>query len=249
MSAVTNSYTLADTDLLLLESELAERQYVLRIKDMSADDKPREKLLRSGAKSLSIAELMMVVLATGTKKEGVASIATRVAKEYGERALAAQTDAKKLSMELDIPLVKALQIVACSELGRRFFEKNIHGRPTLRTPKDVYQFLREMSGLSKEHLRGLYLDTHYKMVHDETISIGTINSNVIHPREVFKPAVEYGAVAVILAHNHPSGVIKPSSADIEITKQLVAVGKILGVHLIDHVIIGRGTYASVPVEY
>ncbi len=242
-------YTIADTDFLWLEGELAERQYVLRVKDMPDDDKPRERMLRFGPKALSSAELVMIVLGTGSKKEDVATLATRVIKDYGQQALANQNDAKKLSQELEIPLVKSMQLVACAELGRRFFEKNVHGRPVIRTAKDVYQCTREMSLLPKEHLRGLFLDTHYRVIHDETISIGTINSNIIHPREVFKPAIEYGAVAVILVHNHPSGLTKPSRADLAVTEQLVAVGKIVGVHLIDHVIIGRSSYVSVPVEY
>jgi DNA repair protein RadC len=106
-----------------------------------------------------------------------------------------------------------------------------------------------MRDLPKEHLRGIYLNTHHRIVHDETISIGTINTSITHPREVFKPGIEYGAVAVILVHNHPSGVVTPSEADIEITKQLVTAGKIVGIHLIDHVIVGKDSFASVNVDY
>jgi DNA repair protein RadC len=113
---------------------------------------------------------------------------------------------------------------------------------------DPEKVRKNMEQLSKEHLRGLYLNTHFKLIHDEVISIGTINANIVHPREVFKPAIEYGAAAVIVAHNHPSGVVKPSDADIEVTKQLAAVGSVIGIPLIDHVIIGRGKYASIAVE-
>jgi DNA repair protein RadC len=95
----------------------------------------------------------------------------------------------------------------------------------------------------------LYLNSHYRVIHDEVLSIGTINANLIHPREVFKPALEYGAAAVILVHNHPSGITTPSAADIEITEQLVAAGKIMGINLIDHVIVGHTKYISIPVVY
>jgi len=98
-------------------------------------------------------------------------------------------------------------------------------------------------------LRGLYLDTHNKVIHQEVVSIGTINSNIVHAREVFRPALEYGAAAVVLAHNHPSGVSTPSVADIQITKRLVEAGKIIGIDLLDHVVIARDSYSSIQVDY
>jgi DNA repair protein RadC len=106
-----------------------------------------------------------------------------------------------------------------------------------------------MKNLSKEQLCGLYLDTHNRVIHQEIISIGTINTNIVHPREVFKPALEYGAVAVVLAHNHPSGIPEPSAADIEVTKQLVEAGRIVGIHLMDHLVIGKEGFTTVHVEY
>ena len=106
-----------------------------------------------------------------------------------------------------------------------------------------------MQSLPKEHLRGIYLNSHHKIIHDEVISIGTVNSNLIHPREVFKPAIQYGAAAIILAHNHPSGILEPSQADIDITKQLIAVGKIVGINLLDHIIIGKDSFMSIDVDY
>jgi DNA repair protein RadC len=223
--------------------------YVLKIKDMPTEDKPRERLLKYGAEALSVPELIAVVLNTGTKKEDVLSMASRVVKEYGEQLLIGQTNIEQIAADLDIPLVKALQIVACGELGRRFFQKQTTGPLVLRTAKDVYAYARDMQYLPKEYLRGIYLNTHYRVIHDEIVSIGTINANLIHPREVFKPAIGYGAAGVILVHNHPSGVIKPSEADIEITKQLVQVGKMVGINLIDHVIIGKNKFLSIDIDY
>lgn len=245
------SYTITDTNLTIMTVDpgLAERTYVLRVRDMPNEDKPREKLLKYGPDSLSIHELLAVVLNVGTTKEDVLAMATRVVKEYGERSLSAQMNAAKLAHDLDIPLGKATQIVACSELGRRFYQKSRTGLAVLRTAKDVFNHTRDMERLPKEHLRGIYLNSHYRVIHDEILSIGTINANLIHPREVFKPAIEYGAAALILVHNHPSGIIKPSAADVEVTEQLVAAGKIIGIHLIDHVIIGNGKSASIEVQY
>jgi DNA repair protein RadC len=150
---------------------------------------------------------------------------------------------------LDIPIGKATQIIACAELGRRFFQKSTDGPQTIRTAKDVYDYLYDMRSLPKEHLRGIYLNTHHRIIHDEVISIGTINGNLIHPREVFKPAIEHGAAAVILAHNHPSGVVTPSQADLDITNHIIEVGKIIGIPLVDHVVIGKDSFISIEAEY
>src|SRR3989338_1726059 len=251
MNIQTNTYTIPETGLILLEADALSsgRTYFLRIKDMPSEDKPREKLLKYGPSNLTVQELLAVIINTGSTKEDVLAMSARVVKEYGERALSAQTNPATLATDLEIPIHKAAQIVACGELGRRFFQKNKSGLTMVRTAKDVFNYARDMERLPKEHLRGIYLNSHYRVIHDEVLSIGTINANLIHPREVFKPVVEYGAAAVILVHNHPSGIVTPSAADIEITEQLIAAGKIMGIHLIDHVIIGNGKHCSVEAQY
>jgi len=98
-------------------------------------------------------------------------------------------------------------------------------------------------------VRGLYLNSRYRLIHDEVISVGSLTANIVHPREVFRPALEYSAVAVIIAHNHPSGSVKPTEEDVEITKQLVKAGKILGVDLLDHIIIAKNKFTSIFVNY
>ena len=244
------AYTLTNFDLLL-DEELAAgaKPYVFKIRDLPLEDKPRERLEKFGPDALSVAELVAVLLTTGTKKEDVMSMASRIVRDYGERTLSKYTNAKTLAKDLDIPLAKALQIVACAELGRRFFNRPEYGSVLIRTAKDVYNYLADLRTLSKEHLRGLYVNTHHRLIHDEVISIGTINSNLVHPREVFKPAIEYGAAALILAHNHPSGVITPSQADIDITKRLIEAGRMIGIPLVDHVIIGKNKFASIDLAY
>lgn len=256
MKKVITSYTIADSDLLLDEeshserySIAAEHQYILKVRDLPDQEKPREKLLVSGSATLSVAELLAIVFGSGTKKEEVLTMSTRIIKEYGERILSSQTNPSQLAHELDIPIHKAMQVVACAELGKRFFAENPSASPVIRTPREVFEYLKDMRDLPREHMRGIYLNSHHKIIHDEVVSIGTVNSSLIHPREVFKPAIEYGAVAVILAHNHPSNDITPSQADIDVTKQLIAAGKLIGIHLVDHVIIGRDSFASISVEY
>jgi DNA repair protein RadC len=248
-------------DLMLIEespvynqaersSTTTQKQYVLKVQDMSIEDKPREKMLLSGPGSLTLVELLAVVLVTGTKKEEVMSIAHRVVKEYGQSALSSvNRGAAALATELDIPISKACQIVAAGEIGRRLFNKNPSGLATIRTPEDVYAYVQDMRTLPKEQLRGIYLDTHHKVIHDEVLSIGTINASMLHPREVLKPAIEYGAAAFILVHNHPSNVSTPSASDIQITEQIVMAGKVLGIHLLDHIVVTRDSFTSVPVVY
>lgn len=233
---------------LVLDS--SEKQYVLRLRDLPLEEKPREKLMKYGPTHLSVVELLTIVLNAGTKKEGVLAMSRRLLKEYGESTIINQKDPKKIKETLGIPLVKACQIVACFELGRRYFKVSDGRHPlTIRTATQVYEYLKDMRDLPKEHLRGLYLDSHYQLIHDEVISIGSLTSNIIHPREVFRPALEHSASAIILAHNHPSGVSKPSDADVAITRQIVEAGKILGINVLDHVIITKTKFESVPVEY
>lgn len=240
-------YTQTDGDLFL---DGAEKQYVLKMKDLAQDDKPREKLVKYGPTHLSTGELLAVVLGVGTKREGILAMSQRLMKEYGAGDIVRQKDPKKLEASLGIPLAKACQIVACFELGRRFFESPTVQTPVeIRTASQVFEYVKDMRNLSKECLRGLYLDARYHVIHDEVVSLGTLSSNIVHPREVFRPALEYSASAVILVHNHPSGIEKPSEADITITRQIVAAGKILGIGVLDHVVITKQKFESVPVEY
>lgn len=240
------NYSISDTDLIFSTNE---REYVLKVKDMPDESRPREKLIQQGAETLSLAELMSIIFNTGTVKEGVLEMSGRIIREYGEKSILTEKSPEKLVQELDIPIVKACQIVACGELGRRVFQKNDFGFTVIRSARDVFDYLKDMYVLPKEQLRGLYLNSHNRIIRDEVISIGTLTSSIVHPREVFRPAIEYGAAAVVLAHNHPSGEIEPSVADKEITEQLIKAGKIIGIHLLDHVILTKNSFASIKANY
>lgn len=226
-----------------------DRTYHLTINDLPAEERPRERLLAHGPRALSTSELLAVVLSTGTTKEGVLEMANRVLKEYGDKNTMQESDPARLAREVGLPVGKAMQIVATAELGRRFYDKNETIAPTVRTARDVFEYVVDMRSLPKEHLRGLYLNGHYKVIRDEVISIGTIDANMVHPREAFRPALEYAAAALILVHNHPSGVTAASPADIAVTEQLIAAGRLLGIELIDHVIVTKDGFASVPASY
>lgn len=239
-------YLQTSGDLTLDES----KKYVLKLRDLPGDEKPREKLMKYGPQVLTLPELIAIVLNVGTKKEEVLTMSRRLLKEYGDSAIIHQKDPRKIQEMLGIPLVKSCQLVACFELGRRFFKSTDNRKPiTIRTASQVYDYLKDMRDLPKEHLRGLYLDNHYRLIHDEVISIGSLTSSIIHPREVFRPALEHSASAVILAHNHPSGITKASDSDIAITEQIVSAGKILGINVLDHVIITKAKFGSIPADY
>lgn len=234
-------YKITDHDVLMGESG---SDYTLRVRDLPDADKPREKLANAGPQNLSVAELIAVIWSVGSKKEDVLAMARRTLQEYGERTIAHEYSAERLAVAANIPLYKASQIVAAFELGRRYYSVNAGKAVYVRNAKQAFQYLRSMGLLQKEQLRGLYLNSRYQVIHDEVISVGSLTSNIVHPREVFQPAIERGAAAVIIAHNHPSGSLQPTLADVQVTDQLETAGDILGIELLDHLIIAGTKHVS-----
>jgi DNA repair protein RadC len=241
MTTATPPYVLKDRDLVFKSNDV----YVIRFKELPDYEKPREKLLETGVGNLSIAELVAIIWNVGTQKEDVLAMAHRTIKEYGDKALGNEINPRHLSEAAEISINKACQLVASFELGRRLQARQA-GRPMqVRNAKQAYQYFKDMGDNQKEQLRGLYLNSRYQVIRDEVISVGSLTSNIVHPREVFRPAIEYGAIAVILAHNHPSGRLEPTMADLEITEQLVSAGKLLGIDLLDHLIITSSRHVSI----
>lgn len=218
------------------------------IKQLPADKQPRERLIDRGPDTLSNSELLAIIFGTGTRNEGVLDLASRVIKEYGSRSITEIRDVNKAVDLLGLGKVKACQLISCFELGRRFFREDIGRLPTIRDPKDVYELLPGMRRLKKEEIRGLYLNSRQKLIHEETISVGSLNTNIIEPRDIFQPAIEFSALAVILVHNHPSGDPAPSDEDIAFTKRILDAGKILGVQLLDHIVVARNGFVSIRNE-
>ena len=225
-----------------LGGKTLSESYELRIRDLSEEEKPREKLRRHGPSALKNYELMAVILGRGTKKEGVLELSQRIMSQYGNQAVFAEGDVEKIEKVLGLSPVQACQVVAAFELGKRLFERQTD--VFLRSPEEVFQYTKDLARLKKEHLRGLYVDTRNKLIRDEVIAIGTLNSSLTHPREVFHPAIESHAAAIILVHNHPSGDPSPSKDDIKLTEQIREVSKILRIDILDHVIIGNERYFS-----
>ena len=227
-------YYIGNRDMTLSDTNL---HYDLRVKDMPDEERPREKLLAQGPQGLSLAELLSILWGVGSRSEDVLAMAKRTLREYGEKTISHELNPHQLAKAADIPLGKACQVVVSFELGRRFFDKRA-GKPVqVRTLQQAQSYLRDMGSYRKEQLRGLYLDSRYQVIHDEVISIGSLTASIIHPREIFRPAIERGAVAVIIAHNHPSGELDPTMADLQATEQIVAAGEVLGIPLLDHLIV------------
>jgi DNA repair protein RadC len=237
-------YIIRDTNILMH----GFTEYDLQVKDLPEEERPREKLLSLGPKSLNLAELMAILLGTGTKREEVLTMSQRIIKEYGEKAIINELDARRLANALDIPLVKSAQIVAAFELGRRFFSQKA-GKPVfIRNSTQAYEHLKDMAHARKEQLRGLYLNSRHELIHDEVLSVGSLTANIVHPREVFQPAITHSAVAVIIAHNHPSGDPTPTPPDLAVTEQLRKAGETLGISLLDHIIITPESYESIILK-
>lgn len=237
------AYELRDRDLLLQAEDTSS--YVLRVRDLPDADKPRERLLAAGPGELSVAELLAIIWGVGTKSEDVLAMAKRTLKEYGSKAIAHETDPAKLAEAANIPVGKASQVVASFELGRRY-HSTAGGRAVyIRNARQAHAYLRDIATSQKEQLRGLYLNSRYRVIHEEVISVGSLTASIVHPREVFQPAIEHGAVAIILAHNHPSGAIEPTIADINITDQLVDAGLLLGIELLDHLVVTNTRFQSI----
>ena len=246
--AIKSTYAyLADRPLAYGGAPLPE--YRFTIGDMPEEERPREKLIAQGPEALTTRELAVILLVTGTTKERVLEMADRLIRDYGELNIFAERDARKLSKDLGIPIVKACQIVAAGELGRRLFDRSRTASSVIRNAKDAYEHLSDMRTLPKEHFRALYLNSHGRVIRDEVIAIGTVNNSLANPREVFNPAIDIMATAVILAHNHPSGELAPSPEDVTMTERLVQAGKILGIPILDHIIIARDGFASIKVNY
>jgi len=214
---------------------------MVKIKDLPKVDRPREKLEKYGPEKLSNSELLAVLLRTGGKGLNVVEMSRKILGKFSGSGLA-KANFKELKNTFGLGAAKACEIVACFELGRRFLQ-NKKSRIYL-TPKDVWNELKDIRDNKKEHFVIFFLDARNQEIKREIISVGSLNANLVHPREVFEPAVRHLAAQIILAHNHPAGDPMPSKEDSEITKQLVEAGKLLGIEIKDHVIVSKTNFFS-----
>lgn len=219
----------------------------MKIKDLPKSDRPREKLIAKGADNLKDSELLAILLRTGTKGKNVIEIASHILAKYSKKRLLQMTY-QDLAQINGIDSGKATTLLAAFELAKRALEVNDTNLPVISDAKDAVAQLSDMRDLKKEHFVVLYLNAKNQLVHKETISMGTLDANLVHPREVFEPALKYSAAQIIAAHNHPSGDPKPSEDDLEVTKRLTEAGKMMGIEVMDHVIVSKNSYFSFKEE-
>lgn len=217
----------------------------LMIRDFPQDERPRERLLQDGPESLSNHELLAILLRTGTKDESVLQLSNRLLNHFDGLRLLKDASVEEITSIKGIGQAKAVQIMAAVELGRRIGRLQYSDRYIIRSPEDGAKYLmEEMRFLAQEHFVCLYLNTKNHVIHKQTIFIGSLNASIVHPREVFKEAFRRSAASLICVHNHPSGDPSPSREDIEVTKRLSECGKIIGIELLDHIIIGERKFVS-----
>lgn len=216
------------------------------INNLPLIERPRERLEKFGAESLSNSELLAIILRTGSKEKSAIDLGSDVLSinESGIRYLANCTMEELKSIK-GIGLSKSCQILASIELGKRISMSQISSKYKITSPSDIADiFVENMKCLDKEHFKVVFLNTKNEVITHETISIGSLNASIVHPREVFNRAIKKSSASIILLHNHPSGNPNPSKEDINITNRLVEAGKIIGIEILDHIVVGDNKYYS-----
>ena len=218
----------------------------LTIREMPASERPRERLKHLGAQALTAAELLAVVLGTGTGRRSTLDVGQAILSSAGGslRRLASQPVAALTALD-GVGTARALAGHAALELGRRAAAEGRDEGAPVRSPRDVYAlFAPRLEDLPVEEFHVAVLDSQHRLERDVTVTRGILNSSLVHPREVFREAIAERAAAIILVHNHPSGDPAPSADDRTVTEQLAAAGRLLDIPVHDHVIVGRGRYMS-----
>ncbi len=221
-----------------------------KVKDLPQDDRPREKILLKGVQNLSDSELISVILRTGTKGISAMQIAREMLTKYGNLNVIADKTSQELTKIRGIGKDKAAAVLAAFELGRRAgSQKKWFSAKKITSPGEIAEiFIPLLRNENKERFILICLNSANRIIKYETISVGNLNSSIVHPREVFKVAIDNNSANIILLHNHPSGNPEPSNEDLEITRKLVEAGKLMGISVFDHIIIAGEFYKSLIEE-
>ena len=221
---------------------MEHRRYT--IKQLPPELRPRERLLEAGPSALSDGELLGLLFGIGSREKTAVELAGEVISEADGLHGLYDVSVHELTQINGIGEAKACKILAAVELGRRIGQVRNPGRPMISSPADVERLLRgRIANLDRENFVVVLLNTKNEVIETSTVSIGTLGASLVHPREVFKPAVRASAASVILAHNHPSGKVEPSQEDREVTRRLGEAADILGIEVLDHVIVGDGYFS------
>lgn len=209
------------------------------------EELPRERLLQYGEKSLSNQELLAILFRTGSRHESVLELARRFLQKFGHLNAIKRASIEEYQAIQGIGPTKAIELKAAIELGTRISTSTIPRYGQLLSTQQAGAWLvQEMSDLQQEHLMVLFLTSKNEVIRKQTIFMGSVNTSVAHPREIFKEAVKYPTARMLIAHNHPSGNNEPSSADWAFTRRMIACGEMMGIELLDHLIIGENAYYS-----
>lgn len=228
---------------------MSEVNYRPTMKELPEGVRPRERLLKEGAEVLSDAELLAILLGTGSREATALDLASQLLIVFQSLRRLVDATVEEMSQMKGVGPAKASQVKAALELARRLSRYSDLPRSAIRSPEDAAGLvMEEMRHLDREHFRAILLNTKNQVITVDNVSVGTLNSSTVHPRELFRNAIKRSAAALILLHNHPSGDPAPSREDIDITGRLVQAGKIVGIEVLDHVIIGDNKFTSLKAE-
>jgi DNA repair protein RadC len=226
-------------------NEKTQVPYRPMIRELPLSERPRERLKHAGAGALSNAELLAIILRIGGRGENVLDMAQRLLSTYHGLGGLARASCGELATERGVGTAKAAQMLAAFELGKRLLVASPDDRPQVTSPADAANLLMaEMATLEQEHLRTLLLDSKHRVLASPTVYVGNVNTSVIRVGELFREAIRLNCVALIVAHNHPSGDPTPSPDDVKVTEQIVQAGKLLDIEVLDHLVIGQQRYVS-----
>lgn len=221
----------------------------MMLRELPANERPRERMLQAGERALANAELLAILIRTGTRAESAIALAHRLLREAEGMHNLVDMSVEQLTAIKGIGIAKALQIKAGIELGKRLANTAQPKAFRIHSPQDVADYIKEdVRYLRNEHFICLYLNTKNGVIGQETLSVGSLNASIVHPREVFRAAMRRACASIICVHNHPSGDPTPSPEDIQITKRLKEAGHIVGIELLDHVIVGDQDFISLKEQ-
>lgn len=217
----------------------------LTIKDLPPSERPRERVVAGGITTLSNADLLAILIRSGTKEETAVQLAERILYEVGGLQELPRCSYDELRKIKGLGPAKAVSVLAAVELAKRLGREIRGDAPTVTSPGDAAGLVMEQLRHNlREHFMAVYLDTKNKVKGIEEISIGSLNTSLVHPREVFRPAIRRACASLILIHNHPSGDPTPSREDLDVTRRLCEAGRLIGIEVLDHIVIGDGTFVS-----
>ncbi len=215
------------------------------VQGLPSGDRPRERLYARGAGELSLQELLAIVIGAGPRGSSALVLALGLLGEFGDLVTMGRAGVDEMRRVPGIGFARACQLVAAFELGKRFARESRASGTSIRTPADIARlFMDDMKHYDREYFKAAFLNTKNQIIKVVTVSIGSLNASIVHPREILKPAIVASAASIVLVHNHPTGDPTPSREDVEFTRRFARCGELIGIELLDHVVIGADRFES-----